>query len=103
MYFDLTHREDSQEHVIIVDEEDELLFAERKLSCHSKDEVFHFHLESRQTPGHSLLRVTLINAHHCRREFGVTTCDLGREGGDKEEVEREREKRREVNDEKQPL
>ena len=46
------YREDGEHHVVGVDEEEQLLLAERELSCHSEDKVLHFTLQRGQTLVH---------------------------------------------------
>lgn len=60
----LPHREHSQQHVVVVDEEDELLLPVRELCGHPQDEVLHLLLQCGQTLSHPLVRLTLVDAHN---------------------------------------
>ena len=71
-----TYRQHGQKHVVIVDEENELVLPLWELCRHSQNEVLHFYLESSQTLAHPIMRMTLIDAHHCTRELGVAASHL---------------------------
>ena len=74
-----TDHEDAEHHVVVVDEEDELFAALRKLGGHAQDEVLHLGLQLREEPRHRLLRVGGADADHRRRELRVPTRDLRKE------------------------
>ena len=56
-------------HVVIVDEEDELVGSRGKFSGHPKDEVFHFDLQLGQAARHRFRRPSPVHRHHRPRQF----------------------------------
>ena len=47
-----THREHGEEHVVVVDEEDELVLSVGELSGHAEDEVLHLCLQGQEAAVH---------------------------------------------------
>ena len=70
------HHQHAKHHVIVVDEEDELLSPMRKLSGHLEHKVLHLSLQLAQDAAHSLARKCLVHTHDGCRELGVPPSDL---------------------------
>ena len=70
------NRERGEDHVVVVDEEDELVAVLTKLVRQTPTELLHFRLHLRQQTIHALRRKRLIQTGNCRRELGVATHDL---------------------------
>ena len=70
------NRERGEDHVVVVDEEDELVAMLTKLVRQTPTELLHFRLHLRKQTIHALRRKRLIQTGNRRRKLCVSTHDL---------------------------